>query len=441
MQKRRHSRARPTSLLVGSFAAALVLGACAGPENSVEDLPGVVTVAVTEGDGDDLGSPPDLVAVTMDHDATTNEIGQVLAALDDELADESVATVSITLEGTPSATLTIGTTTMRTSETTSALVAAVAEPGAEAIEIDDFGEGMTVRLDLREGGLDRVSAVVAQYWTRLEPTTDAMTDATLIVQSDGFRIIRGKGPAEPLLARIAVAQQVNREQPLTGVSIGDSALELRVRSDAEAAAVRGILRRIPSKVGTVRVVKESVDLSGATGTLLENARRVVNKVRHDDAFGSARIRNGELQIGASTIDDAMTLDSYLDGGIDPLHLPIALRYVLSDGSDFGKRAGARFRLHAPTRLAEQPQWARFSVTQEMQRTVVTVHARAGVSYRDAAAGLAAIHADESTIIWTDTRPSITLTPAGPDGREVTTKGEATAEDQAQIADGWAKGVS
>lgn len=397
---------------------------------------------VSEADGDGLGSPPKHVAVTMEHDATAGEVEDVLAAYADDLADGSVAVLALALDGFPSGTLEVGQTTTRTSDTVSALVTAATEPGVEAIEIDDFGEGLDVRLDLHQGRLDRASTVMAQYWERLEPTTDAMADASLIVQSDGFRIVRSKGLAKPLLARIAFAREVDRRHRLVGAAISAKVLELRVRSASEVDVVRRILGQLPGKheVGTVRVVRESVDLSGATGALRDDARRVVNEIRHDGAFDFARIRNGELQIGASTMEDAMTLDSYFDSGIDPLHRAIALRYLLEDGSDFGKRAGSMMRHYRPATLAEQAQWSRFSVTEGENESVVRVHARRGVSLRDAAAALAVVNARRSTVLWPDGRPPLTLTAVGREGREVSIEGALSDAERAQVAAGWADGT-
>lgn len=425
--------------------ACLLLGgaACSDLVDDVEGMPGVVGVEVTEADGDDLGRPPKYVAVTMSDDATAEQIENVIAEYDEERADQSVQLVTVTLEGFRSGTLSIGQTTTRTKESVATLLAVAKEPDVEGLTLEVSDEDLEARIDMRTGGLESVDAMVRRYWGELAPTTDSIFRATLIVQSDGFLIARDKGAAEPLTAKVAFAGKVARSQPLVGVQISSSALQLRVRSEAEKSSVQRIIRRTPSaeSVGPVRVVKESVDLSEATGPLRETARRVVNTIRHDEYFRFARIRDDELQIGAADMEEAMTLEGYFGTGIDPIHRPIAVRFMLDDGSDFGKLPGANFHLFTPSALSEQDQWTRFSVTTRGngRTALVSVHAKPGVSYRDVAEALAAIGAT-STVTWTDDRPEMTLTPAEPDRREVTIEGTVSDQQRADILDGWSEGA-
>ncbi|WP_157537600.1 hypothetical protein [Nocardioides sp. Root190] len=417
--------------------------ACSGLADDVKGMPGVVDVKVTEADGDDLGRPAKLVAVTMRDDATAEQIESVLAEYDEERAGQSVQLVTVTLEGLASSSLSIGQTATRTTESVATLLAVAKEPDVEGIELEVSAEDLDARIDMRAGGLNRVDAMVTRYWDELAATTDSMSRATLIVQADGFLIARDKGSDESLRAKVAVAEKVDRNQPLVGVQISRSQLELRVRSDAEKIAVRQIVRRTPSaeSVGRVRVVTESVDLSDAAGRLRETARRVVNKIRHDEYFRFARIEGDELHIGAANMEEALTLEGYFGTGIDPVHRPIAVRFVLDGGSDFGKLAGVNFHLYTASALSEQDEWSRFSVTTRGSgRTAqVDVVARPGVTYGDAAEALAALGA-ASTVTWTDDRPEITLTPAGPDWREVAIEGDVSDQQRADIIAGWSQGA-
>jgi hypothetical protein len=151
----------------------------------------------------------------------------------------------------------------------------------------------------------------------------------------------------------------------------------------------------------VRIVKASVDLTGATGVLLEHARYVVDRIRLDPTFRFARIRDGELQIRADTVDDALHLDSYFGSG-DEHHRAIPVRYVVKGGTDFGKVAtGRRPRRCRPSGDTDSRLSGR------------------GVSGRS----------------------PLTLTPGGPDWREVRVVGNVSEAERREIMAGWTEGAA
>ncbi len=428
--------------MVAAALTVVALSACLAPSSeelaaSVQDLPSVISVEVTEADGDDtIGSIPKVVSVTMESDSTRAEIMAVFDEYADERRDGSVQTVWLDLVGDTTASTNSGLGALDRAMTV--MVAAVAEPDMDSVEMPS---GQELRLEMSPVGFERVQDVAATYWGALRNPQD------LLVQSDAFVVIRGPKRADRFRARTEVAEAVHREFGLTGVRLAAYfPLELIVTPGADLDAVRAVVAQTadPRLVGKFEVRDDAgVDLTGARGDFLLQSRRVVNAIRYDDAFRWAAIRDGELQVGADTVPQALELDGYYGSGEDAGFESLPLRYVIRDGSDVGKVKDVWIHHSQPLHLAGQDEWDTFSWTQHDRQSQLRVVLTDGVGARRAAQSLAKATGGTAicTIVWPSGTglPPVTVTPDQL-AETITLSPNTDPAIGAELKAGWAEGL-
>lgn len=221
----------------------------------VVERPGVLTVVVEEPDGDDdipFTRDANSVSLTMEADATPDEVSAVLHAYDDDIDDGDVGLVDMRFVD---------------KQVRLALGADATANNAVIREVFDAKTDPRVRRYLREGAFDGAwieveleevtFAEVVAYADRLGEVEPVVS---VTVGARAYATIRDEqwGPAS--LAQISRREQaaigLDGRFDLDGILVADrSPFIVRVRDAQERAAVREALARLPSAdIGRFRVL-------------------------------------------------------------------------------------------------------------------------------------------------------------------------------------------
>lgn len=237
-------RARAALVLAATLALATgCSGSVRGLRAAVADDPGVIEVSVTENHGDDDWVWTKItkdVQVTMEADATADEIMAVFDAYDGPIEDGAVVGVEVILAGDKNAVLASGEGVHVTRAAVDDLVAAEADDGVLEYRREAYPTLPSVYLDIADADFDAVAATADRYRGSddLESVT-VRSGAFVLVRDEINDDLRVTSARERLVRRVA-----DRFSVLGAVVTGRGPLKLRVAS-ADVDPVRRLVSRNP----------------------------------------------------------------------------------------------------------------------------------------------------------------------------------------------------
>lgn len=209
-------------------------------ENAVEDKPGVISVEATEAEGDD-GFPgqkiPKQISVVMDADASAGQVMAVFEEFEDDVDDDDVEFVEVTLDGPKQAALATGEGMRAADRMAEDLIDAQHDDDVLHYRRQAYPVLPSVEITLVPLDLDQVIAVADHY-------RDAEGIELVQVISGDFVLIRDEVNEDLAFtdARERFVRRANLEFRLTGAVIaGRGPLRLQV-APSEAAALRAYVR-------------------------------------------------------------------------------------------------------------------------------------------------------------------------------------------------------
>lgn len=242
-------------------AGLLLLTTCAPSPGSlrarVADKPGVIQVRALEVDGEGdipFQSMPLSVEITMDEDATADEVLEVFEAYDSAIDRGGLDGIDVTLAGPKWAVLSTGEGVHGTREAAQDLVAAQADGNIAAYRREAYPVLPSVEVDLVSGGFDDVVAVADRY--------RGLKDLESVsVASGRFLLIRDAGNEDQRItnARQRLVQRVASTFELSGAIVsGRGPLDLCIEPE-DAQALKRLVGDDPESgtVGRVAVLRPS----------------------------------------------------------------------------------------------------------------------------------------------------------------------------------------
>lgn len=249
-----------TSALVVAVAA-MLLGGCGAPsvqelEEAATGLPAVRRVEVREFTGDPLPwqRPSREATVSMEEDATADEVAAVFAAYGDDDGSLDIGAVTVLLDGPKHVRLLVGGSEQRvTRAMIEQVVAAQTDPDIVRYRREEVAVIPSVSIVLQPTTFDEVVRVADGY-------TDEDPGLIVDVESAGFRL--GRDPVNEdqdfVARREALVLRLAAQVPLRGALVsGRGPLRLRVRPGDEAL-VRRLIRSDPAAADVARIVVKAV---------------------------------------------------------------------------------------------------------------------------------------------------------------------------------------